>query len=98
MLTGKEKEALGILVFDVTSAPAKFAAENQALLSKFLKVTANANAQWNAKKDPAMLKVIAKESGMDEAAAKKAIATMEFPCIAGPVVQAVAGRQCAEPS
>ncbi len=79
LLTGKEKVALGILVFDVTSAPAAFAAENQALLAKFLKVTAGANAQWNAKKDPAMLKAIAKESGMDEAAAKKAISTMEFP-------------------
>lgn len=79
LLTGKEKEALGILVFDVTSTPATFAAENQALLAKFLKVTAAANAQWNAKKDPAMLKAIAKESGMNEAAAAKAIATMEFP-------------------
>lgn len=81
LLTGKEKEAIGILVFDVTSTPAKFAVENQALVSKFLKVTANVNTQWTAKKDPAMLKVIAKESGMDEAAAKKAIATMEFPAI-----------------
>jgi len=81
LLTGKEKEALGILVFDVSSTPANFAAENQTLLAKFLKVTANANAQWNAKKDPAMLKIIAKESGMDEAAAAKAISTMEFPSI-----------------
>ncbi|ESS14878.1 Sulfate starvation-induced protein 1 [Betaproteobacteria bacterium MOLA814] len=79
LLTGKEKEALGILVFDVTSSPTNFIAENQQLLSKFLKVTANANTQWNAKKDPAMLKVIAKESGMDEAAAAKSIATMSFP-------------------
>jgi len=81
LLTGKEKEALGILVFDVTSSTANFAAENQALLSKFLKVTGDANMQWNTKKDPAMLKAIAKESGMDEAAAAKAIATMEFPSI-----------------
>ncbi len=79
LLTGKEKEALGILVFDVTSSTTNFIAENQQLLSKFLKVTANANTQWNAKKDPAMLKVIAKESGMDEAAAAKSIATMSFP-------------------
>jgi taurine transport system substrate-binding protein len=79
LLTGKEKEALGILVFDVTSSPTNFIAENQQLLSKFLKVTANANTQWNAKKDPAMLKIIAKESGMDEAAAAKSIATMSFP-------------------
>lgn len=81
LLTGKEKEALGILVFDVTSATANFASENQALLTKFLKVTANANTQWNTKKDPAMLKIMAKEAGMDEAAAAKAIATMEFPSV-----------------
>jgi taurine transport system substrate-binding protein len=81
LLSGKEKEALGILVFDVTSSPASFVAENQTLLGKFLKVTANANTQWNTKKDPAMLKAIAKESGMDEAAAAKAISTMEFPSV-----------------
>jgi taurine transport system substrate-binding protein len=82
LLTGKEKEALGILVIDVTSSPAAFVAENQGLLSKFLKVTADANTEWNAKKDPAMLKVIAKESGMDEAASAQSIAAMEFPSVA----------------
>ena len=79
LLTGKEKEALGILVFDVTSATSQFAAENQTMLTKFLKVTADANAKWNATKDPAMLKIMAKEAGMDEAAALKALTTMEFP-------------------
>lgn len=81
LLTGKEKDALGILVFDVTSATANFAAENQPLLTKFLKVTANANTQWLTKKDPAMLKIIAKEAGLDEAAAAKAIAAMVFPSV-----------------
>lgn len=81
LLTGKEKEALGILVFDVTSTPASFAAENQSLLSKFLKVTADANAQWNKSKDPAMLKVMAKEAGMNEADSKKWVSTMEFPSV-----------------
>ncbi len=79
LLTGKEKEELGILVFDVTSVPAAFAAENPDKLAKFLKVTAEANAKWNSTKDEAMLKVIAKESGMDLEAAKTAIATMAFP-------------------
>lgn len=79
LLTGAEKEALGILVFDVTSAPAGFIAENQDLLSKFLGITAAANAKWNANKDDAMLTVIAKEAGMDLPAAKTAIATMSFP-------------------
>ncbi|OIQ07308.1 MAG: taurine ABC transporter substrate-binding protein, partial [Rhodobacteraceae bacterium CG2_30_10_405] len=47
LLTGAEKEALGILVFDVTSAPAAFIAENADLVAKFLKVTPDANAAWN---------------------------------------------------
>lgn len=79
LLTGSEKEALGILVFDVTSAPASFIAEEEELLAKFLGVTAAANDKWNANKSDAMLKQIAKESGMDYAAAKSAIATMKFP-------------------
>ncbi|MCG8694040.1 MAG: ABC transporter substrate-binding protein [Minwuiales bacterium] len=79
LLTGAEKEELGILVFDVTSAPADFVAENPDLVAKFLGVTAAANAKWNAAKDDAMLAVIAKESGMDLEAARTSIATMAFP-------------------
>jgi len=79
LLTGAEKEALGILVFDVTSAPASFIAEHEELLAKFLGVTAAANDRWNASKSDAMLKVIARESGMDLAGAKSAISTMKFP-------------------
>ena len=48
LLTGAEKEELGILVFDATTAPANFVAEEGELLAKFLKVTADANAMWNA--------------------------------------------------
>ncbi len=67
LLTGAEKEELGILVFDVTSAPAAFVAENGDLVAKFLKVTADANAMWNAGGMQAeMLPVIAKDAGMDE--------------------------------
>ena len=79
LLTGAEKEALGILVFDVTSAPASFISEHEELLAKFLGVTAAANDKWNASKSDAMLKVIAKEAGMDFAGAKSAISTMKFP-------------------
>ncbi|MBT8409783.1 MAG: ABC transporter substrate-binding protein, partial [Alphaproteobacteria bacterium] len=46
LLTGAEKEELGILVFDVTSAPANFVAEEGELLSKFLAVTGKANDMW----------------------------------------------------
>jgi len=48
LLTGDEKTELGILVFDVTSAPAAFVAEEPELVAAFLQVTADANAMWNA--------------------------------------------------
>ncbi|MFW8594461.1 ABC transporter substrate-binding protein [Cribrihabitans neustonicus] len=82
LLTGAEKEELGILVFDVTSAPSAFVAGETELLSKFLKVTAEANAKWNAgdSKDE-MLPVIAKDAGMDLADAEATIATFTFPSV-----------------
>lgn len=82
LLTGAEKEGLGILVFDVTTAPGEFIAENPELVAKFLKVTAEANDKWNSGKGgDAMLEIIAKEAGMDLKSAKSAIATMKFPSI-----------------
>lgn len=82
LLTGAEKEALGILVFDVTSAPAGFVAENPDLVAKFLKVTADANAMWaDEAQRSTMLPVIAKDSGMDEAAAADSLATFTFPTV-----------------
>ena len=81
LLTGDEKEALGILVFDVTSVPASYAAENGEELAKFLKVTADANAEWNANQSDEMLAVIAEQAGMDMDAAKSAISTMKFPSV-----------------
>jgi len=81
LLTGAEKEELGILVFDVTSAPANFVAEESELLSKFLKVTAEANAKWNAggADAEAMIPVIAQDAGMDEEATASTMATFSFP-------------------
>jgi len=80
LLTGAEKEELGILVFDVTSGPADFIAENPEVVAAFLKVTADANAMWA---DPAnrdeMLPVIAKDSGMDVEATAATIDTFVFP-------------------
>jgi len=80
LLSGAEKEALGILVFDVTSGPADFIAENGEMVAKFLKVTADANAQWN-QGDMGMLAAIAKDAGMDEDATKATIGTFKFPTI-----------------
>ncbi|HSF63790.1 MAG TPA: ABC transporter substrate-binding protein [Paracoccaceae bacterium] len=82
LLTGAEKEELGILVFDVTSAPASFVAENPDLVSKFLKVTADANAMWaDASQQATMLPVIAKDAGMDETATAETLATFVFPSV-----------------
>ena len=80
LLTGAEKEELGILVFDVTSGPAAWVAENSDLVASFLKVTADANAMWNSGEHEAeMLPVIAKDAGMDEDATAETIATFIFP-------------------
>jgi taurine transport system substrate-binding protein len=80
LLTGAEKEELGILVFDVTSGPADYVAENGDVVAKFLKVTADANAMWadSANRDK-MLPVIAKDSGMDVEATAATIDTFVFP-------------------
>ena len=79
LLTGAEKEALGILVFDVTSAPAGFIAENPDLVAKFLKVTADANTAWYGGEAATMLPVIARDAGMDEAATASFLETVRFP-------------------
>lgn len=81
LLDGDAKQEIGILVFDVTSVPAAYAAENGDELAKFLKVTADANAAWAADPSDEKLAVIAAEAGMDLDAAKSAIATMKFPSV-----------------
>lgn len=81
LLTGDEKEELGILVFDVTTSPATFVAENGDLVAKFLAVTAAANTEWYANQSEDMLAVIAEGAGLDLEAARNAIETMKFPSI-----------------
>ena len=81
LLTGAEKTELGILVFDVTSAPASYIAENGDTVAKFVKVTADANAEWKANQSEEMLAVIAKESGMDLEATRASISGFVFPSI-----------------
>jgi len=81
LLTGAEKTDLGILVFDVISVPASFAAEEPDLLAKFLRVTEDANDVWNAggADAKAMIPVIAKDAGMDETATAETMSTFVFP-------------------
>ena len=82
LLTGAEKEELGILVFDVTSAPASFVAESPDVVATFLKVTADANAMWADEANRAeMLPVIAKDAGMDEDATQSTMDTFIFPTV-----------------
>ena len=82
LLSGAEKEELGILVFDVTSGPAGWVAENSDLVAKFLKVTGDANAMWNSGEHSAeMLPVIAKDAGMDIDATEATIGTFVFPSV-----------------
>ncbi len=82
LLTGAEKEELGILVFDVTSAPSGWVAENSDTVAKFLEVTAKANEMWNSGDNTAeMLPVIAKDAGMEEEAAQASLATFTFPSL-----------------
>ena len=82
LLTGAEKTELGILVFDVTSGPAGWVAENSDLVAKFLKITADANAMWADSSNHAMmLPAIAKDAGMDEAATADTMATFVFPTV-----------------
>lgn len=82
LLTGAEKEELGILVFDVTSGPASWIAENSDTVATFLEVTANANAMWADEANHAkMLPVIAADAGMDEDATAATMATFSFPSV-----------------
>lgn len=79
LLTGTEKEDLGILVFDVISSPASFVAENGDIVAKFLAVTAKENERWNSGAGgDEMVAVLAEQSGMDLDAAKGALSTMKM--------------------
>ncbi len=80
LLTGAEKEALGIFVFDATTVSASFAEEEPELLSDFLAITARMNDMWNSgEHTEEMLPVIAADAGMDEEAAAATLAGFVFP-------------------
>lgn len=77
LLTGAEKEAAGIRVFDVISTPGSFAAENSELVTKFLKVISDQNAAYLANPD-SFIAPLSKDSGLDEAATKDQLAGFVF--------------------
>lgn len=80
LLTGAEKEAAGIFVFDVISTPGTFAAENPDLVTKFLKVVNDQNAAYAAAPD-GFIPVLAKDSGLDEAGTKAQLDGFALPTI-----------------
>lgn len=77
LMTKAEKEAAGIISFDVVSVTEKFAQENPDLIRSFLKVTEEANLAFA--KDQSKLDVIAKDAGMTPEAAKTQMADFHFP-------------------
>ena len=81
LLTGAEKEELGIQVFDATTVPTAWAKENADLLAKFLKVTADMNAKFAAGGADEMMPEIAKAAGMDQEATAATLAGFAFPTI-----------------
>ena len=82
LLTGAEKQELGIYVFDVTSAPASFVEENPELVADFLAITARMNEMWNSGEHTAeMLPVIARDAGMGEEATADTLAGFVFPSV-----------------
>ncbi len=80
IIEGKEKEAVVGKVFDVTSIPTSFGEENPELLAKFLKITADMNAQY-AKDSGPMMESISKAAGMDMEGTTAVIGTFVFPTI-----------------
>ena len=80
LLTGAEKRALGIRIFDVISVDSNFAAENAELVARFIKVTDDMNRRF-AEEREAMLPVIADAAGMDMEATVATIDAFGFPLI-----------------
>ena len=80
LLTGAEKEELGIRIFDVISVPGAFAAENSDLTAKFLKVLNDQNAAYLAAPE-GFIPVLAQDSGLDEAATREQLAGFTLPTV-----------------
>ena len=81
LLTGAEKEELGILVFDVTSTTGSFLSEHPEIVEGFLAITHEMNDRWVAggPDAEAMIPVLAQDSGMDETVVRETLAGFVFP-------------------
>ena len=78
LMTAEEQEAIGIRVFDVVSATKSFAENHPELLRKFMQVTDEANAAYEADPDAA-LSTIAQAAGMDEPETEELLGMFTFP-------------------
>lgn len=81
LMSGEEKEKLGIQVFDATTVSAQWAQENDELLAKFLKVTADMNSRFATGDTKEMTKVIAKAAGMKIKSTEETMSGFKFPDI-----------------
>jgi taurine transport system substrate-binding protein len=81
LLTGAEKAALGIRIFDVVSVDRNFAAENPELIAGFLRVTEDMNRRFESERE-AMLPVISQAAGMDAGATAETLDAFGFPDMA----------------
>ena len=80
LMSPEQKEAAGIISFDVVSVTEKFAQENPDLLRTFLEVTDAANTSFSDSEDEML--VIAKDAGMSVEDSRGQMATMSFPSAA----------------
>ena len=78
LLSGEEKSAIGINVFDIVTVTDDFAEEHPDLVKKFLEVTEKANADFKADPD-AMMEKISKAAGMDLEPTRDMISGFGFP-------------------
>ena len=77
LLSGADKEAAGIISFDVISVTEKFAQENPDMVRTFLAVTDEANAAWAA--DQSKVDVIAKDAGLSVEMTQNQMSEFYFP-------------------
>lgn len=77
LMSAEDKEAAGIISFDVVSVTEKFAQENPDQLRTFLEVTHAANAEFAA--DQSKIDVIANDAGLSVDSTKAQMADFVFP-------------------
>lgn len=78
LMTAAEQEAIGIRVFDVVSTTEQFAEQHPDLLKKFMQVTDEANAAYDAEPSK-YYETLSKASGMDLEDTKEMLAMFSFP-------------------